>query len=240
MKEVFKPALFRMLVLITDLKAAEKVSKIFNENHLPMQYELHGMGTASNEVMDILGLGNIAKVVSLCILHKDTANDIMDTLEKKLQLNRPGTGLAFTVGINGISSPAIRIMDENTRKEMQKKMEHYEKHIASTFEYSLIMAILNQGYSEDVMSAARQAGAKGGTVLHARHVLGEEIVNFLGIPIQEEKELLLILTSSEKKIPIMKSIGKNFGMHSEAKGLVLSVPIEAVAGTDAKELELDE
>ena len=47
---------------------------------------------------------------------------------------------------------------------------------------------------------------------------------------QEEKEMLLIITEVEKKLSIMKAVTEQFGQHSDAKGLVISMPIDNVMG----------
>ncbi len=47
---------------------------------------------------------------------------------------------------------------------------------------------------------------------------------------QEEKEIVLILSEAEKKMEIMSGISEKCGMRSEAKGLVMALPIDAVMG----------
>ncbi len=93
--------------------------------------------------------------------------------------------------------------------------------------------MVNQGYSEQVMDAARAAGAGGGSVLHSRHVVdssSKETVSFWGFHVQEEKEMILIISSAEKTLAIMKAISKECGMRSQAQGLVVSPPIDDALG----------
>ena len=96
--------------------------------------------------------------------------------------------------------------------------------------YVLVAAIVNQGYSENVMEAARGAGAGGGTVIPGRRTGSEEAIQFWGMSIQEEKEMILIITEQENKLKIMQAISAKCGLHSEADGLVLSLPIDTVIG----------
>ena len=98
--------------------------------------------------------------------------------------------------------------------------------------YQMVIAVVNQGYSEDVMAAARPAGAGGGTVLHSRHVGSGETLTFWGISVQPEKEIVMILCRQEEKTNIMKAIAASCGMKTEAQGLVLSLPVETVVGID--------
>jgi hypothetical protein len=51
-----------------------------------------------------------------------------------------------------------------------------------------------------------------------------------GLGLQEEKELVLILAETEDKLAIMRAVSESCGMHSEAKGLVVSLPVDSVMG----------
>ena len=100
----------------------------------------------------------------------------------------------------------------------------------SDTKYALIVATVNIGYSGDVMDAAREAGASGGTVIHSRWIGNQEAAVSWGLSMQEEKEIVLILSDTDKKVEIMSAISEKCGMRSEAKGIVLSLPIDAVMG----------
>jgi nitrogen regulatory protein PII len=96
--------------------------------------------------------------------------------------------------------------------------------------YSLIVAILNRGFSDVAMSAARSAGAKGGTVISAKSSGLHEEQTFFGISILPEKELVLILYNEETKPAIMRAIIKHVGIESEGGGIVFSLPVTDVEG----------
>lgn len=220
----------RTLVLISGTKDAERACKLLVSENQPVFYQLRGHGTASSEMMDLLGLGSTAKVLSMSIMHKVHADRVLEQLETELGLGEPGTGIAFTTIMSGVSALAMKVVDEYARRELFEKMERDVKQAVANSHKSLIIAVVNVGFSEDVMEAAREFGAGGGTVLHARQTGGEAILNFLGVPIQEEKELILIIAKLEQKADIMKAIGSKFGMKSEAQGLVLSTPIDSIVG----------
>ena len=98
------------------------------------------------------------------------------------------------------------------------------------FKFDLIFAIVNHGYSDELMNTAREAGASGGTVVNARGQAHEGAVKFFGISVQDEKEIILILTSHEKKVAIMQAVSEAHGLNSGAHGIVFSVPVENVIG----------
>ena len=92
----------------------------------------------------------------------------------------------------------------------------------------LIITILNHGYSDDFMTTAREAGARGGTVISARGLSAQKAKKFLGISVQEEKEIIIILANKEQQVPIMQAVSSAFGTSSKAGGTIFSLPVDQV------------
>ena len=95
-----------------------------------------------------------------------------------------------------------------------------------TDNYSLVLAVADPGYTDVIMELAKGAGATGGTVLYARGMGHDNAGKFLGIRIQAEKEIVIILTPAENRLAIMKAINEGFGIRTKAQALVLSLPVE--------------
>ena len=91
--------------------------------------------------------------------------------------------------------------------------------------YELIVCIVNAGFSQNVMEAARSAGAQGGTILRARGSANPEAEEFFNISIQSDKEMVLILAPMAIKDDILKAIYKDCGLADEAKGIAFSLPV---------------
>ena len=105
-------------------------------------------------------------------------------------------------------------------------------------QYELILAIVNKGYTDLVMSAARKAGAKGGTIASARGTGNPEMTSFYGIDIQPEKEIVFIAVESEIKDKVMKQIYEDAGIQTQGQGILLSLPVLAAEGlTPIEEIE---
>ncbi|MCM1043042.1 MAG: P-II family nitrogen regulator [Corallococcus sp.] len=96
--------------------------------------------------------------------------------------------------------------------------------------FQLIIIVINGGYSDLVMRHAKEAGARGGTVLHARGTGDSEIAAMFGITIQPDKELIIIIAPENDKDAIMKAIAKGAGVNTEAQGIVFSVPVDETIG----------
>lgn len=215
-----------ILMLITTPKLADKAEQLYHTLKLPAQYQFNAYGTASSEITDLLGLGDIDKRAVMCILPKALADATLDTLHTKLKLGGVNSGIAFTMSISGCNSFILRVQDALKTQVQDGKDDNGMSDKA----HSLIAAIVNQGFSEEVMEAARSAGARGGTVFPNRQISDENTVKFWGHSVQEEKETVIILASNQNKLKIMQAISEKCGMHSEAKGTVLSVPVDNVMG----------
>lgn len=94
----------------------------------------------------------------------------------------------------------------------------------------LIITIVNRGFADDVMAAARRAGAYGGTVVHGRGAGARELNKYLGVNLHPEKELVLILTERDKRADIMTAIASDDGLSKDGNGLCFSLPVDAVSG----------
>ena len=220
----------RMLFLIAGHKFAQRAETILADRGIPLQYVLSGTGTATSEMMDLLGLGTPEKTILISMIPKSIAGDVLKKLNDRLQeLERKNRGIAFTLPILGANRILLRLMSQ---LEEPNENQNDEKEVTPMTEsnYALITAVVNQGYSEEVMTAARAAGARGGTVLHSRQVSREKTASALGLDVQEEKEMILIVATEEQKTAIMTAISEKYGIRSEAKGLILSLPIDDAIG----------
>ncbi len=224
-----KHSSYRLLMLITTPKLAEKAMKLFQRGGLPMQYRIEVIGTASSEIMDMLGLGSIDKVLLLSMMPKPFADKLLGKLKSELKLGAVNSGIAVTVPMTGANNLLFHILEhitEGTIPSEEKKEMISMDHI----KHAMIAAIVNRGFSSEVMEAARSAGASGGTVVNCRRKSDEEVTNFWGLSVQDEKELVLIISDAESKVTIMREIGEQCGIHSEAQGIVLSLPLDSVIG----------
>ena len=102
--------------------------------------------------------------------------------------------------------------------------------------YELVLTILNRGYTDTVMDAAKEAGARGGTVVNARRVGFEDAQNLLGFSIQPEKEIIVILIPKAEKKPVMQAINKVAGLTSECRGIVISLPVDDILGLSTEKI----
>jgi nitrogen regulatory protein PII len=100
----------------------------------------------------------------------------------------------------------------------------------ATNEYRLIITIVNRGYGDQVVGAARSAGAKGGTVIIARGSGIHETEKFMDISITPEKEMVLIIVQRKNAKVITKAILDQAGLKTPGRGISFTVPVTDVVG----------
>ncbi|MDE7191103.1 MAG: P-II family nitrogen regulator [Clostridia bacterium] len=99
--------------------------------------------------------------------------------------------------------------------------------------YEMILCIVDSGFSELVMDAAKEEGARGGTVIHARGTANKEAEQYFHIAIQPDKDIVMILVPAEIKDNVLHAIYRNAGLKSEGKGIAFSLPVDDVVGISA-------
>ena len=98
------------------------------------------------------------------------------------------------------------------------------------FQHEAIFCIVNSGYSEVVMEAAKKLGAKGGTVINARGTAPKDAESIFGITIQPEKEIVMILVPSSIKANLLHALYKEAGLDTAGQGIAFALPVDGVVG----------
>lgn len=94
----------------------------------------------------------------------------------------------------------------------------------------LIVCIINDGFSDIVMTAAKNAGARGGTIFHGKGTGNKDIEKFFGISITPEKEVVFIIVKQEQKDDIVNAIYKEAGLDSKGQGIIFTLPVDEFVG----------
>ena len=223
-------------VLIAERKRLPQALEAYRESGIPLHLVSLGRGTASSERMDMLGMDDAQKGVGFSVMTKDKWKAVKRRLVHELRIDVPGTGIAFTVPLSAVGGKtALRLLTRNMEFTLGE-----EESVLKETRYELIVAVCEQGYSEKVMDAAKLGGAGGGTVIRAKGTGVQNTEKFMGISLATEKDVILIVSRSEKKAAIMASILKDAGPDSRAKAICFSLPVTDTAGMRLSEEETEE
>ena len=158
-----------------------------------------GRGTASNGVLQLLGLGDTSKDIVYIIIKNSIKQAVYDAIIKASE-KKAHFGVMFT-----LNTPGFIRAGHLAESDVSEKSKG-EETMSTENNYQMINVIVNKGYAEDAMAAARKAGAGGGTIIGARGTAKEGDAAFFGMKIVPEKEMLMILVPDEKKSAIVEAI----------------------------------
>ena len=96
--------------------------------------------------------------------------------------------------------------------------------------FELVITFVNTGFADQVMNAAREVGARGGTIIHARGTATKEMEKKYGVVITPDKEMVLILVNTKIKDKVLSAIYKEVGLQTAGQGIAFSLPVEDVVG----------
>ncbi len=189
-----------------------------------------GRGTASSHLLDALGFGTSERDIVLTFGPRDTVRQLMDHLRDEDRSKLDARGIAFSLNISGMNAIMAVCLSRLEELELERGETSMEHNV--TAHHSLILVVVNQGYTDAVMDTARTVGARGGTVIRARWTGAGEVEKFVGITLQAEKEVLAIVAPARERNIIMEEIDRVHGLRTSAQGMVISLPIEQTARLD--------
>ncbi|MBQ4097753.1 MAG: P-II family nitrogen regulator [Clostridia bacterium] len=215
----------KYLVVITKREYSEQYLEFFHDKGVNMVVTRLCTGTASDSMLDLLGVEKTEKTMFSAVVPDDLVDGIKEGLVDRMDIEAAGNGIAVFIqvdGVGGATSLKNLVGDKEIEKKEKEDMSEEKKSV-------LIITIVDKGYNDQVMDAARAAGAGGGTVVRAKGT-GAEIAKFFGVSISEEKEMVYIVASGDMRDGIMKAIMEKAGANTDAHGIVFSIPVDSVLG----------
>lgn len=212
-----------MIVSIIERGNGNKLIKLYDQEQVFTHMRCEGTGTATSEIMDILGLGGSEKDIILSFAPAGTALNLLEKLKDDLHDLCPGRGIAFMVAMEAVTNLLAASIGARTKLEKDREYEDMQE------KNSLIMITVNQGFTDEVMSTAKEAGARGGTVVRGRWVMTDEIEQMKGLTLREEKEIILIVVPREIRNSVMEAVNTHHGLQSEAGAVICSLGVEHMA-----------
>lgn len=212
-----------MILSIVERGKCKRLIDMMNQNEIPFHIQSVGHGTAPSEMMDILGLGTKDKDVVISFAPERAVASLIAGQNQNLGEISGYGGLMMVIRLSAISRLAAEVF---SHPKVNNDEREEQKIVSGETKYNLILISVNQGYADAVMQTAKKAGATGGTVIRGRLAGAEMLEQLAVIDSHEEKEIISILAPAIRCDQIMSAVNKEFGLRSEAKGIVCAVPVE--------------
>ena len=210
------------VISIVNPGVSERMNAICDALSLPLGIELRGKGTATKNMLDLLGLTAREYHIIMTVADRAHTRSLIDEARRQLYIDAPGHGIIVAIPVKSVGGgKTLAYLNGGRAADGTPELN---------YNYEIVLAIANEGYTDAVMDAARAAGARGGTVLHGKGTGSKDAEKFLNVSIASEKEVVMIVAKATEKAAIMKSIVTEAGPGTEAGAVVMSLPVSEVAG----------
>lgn len=188
----------KMMIAIVNRGDASDVMAAARQAGAPGGTITSAKGTATNSILAALGLGDCKKEV----LYSMIPSAIEVQVKEKV---------LSTVKTKGI----LAFLPSCLEVEM------------NDCQWVMLQVICEHGYAEDIMAAARKAGATGGSIINAHGTATESDAKFFGYPIVAEKDMLVIIEQREKALEIEKAISEMEALNKKGKAILFTIPVSS-------------
>ena len=215
----------KLLVSILNKEDQTKLTDAVELIATAMHFAGIGHGTARSNHRAYFGIDDVEKRVTFSLIPSNLESQILSTVNRELKLYLFGKGIAFTMPLSTISSIVESPILESAEKEKTPPVKKEKKTM-----HELVIAVVNEKYSDVALEAARSAGATGATIFHTRSTDNAKIEQAMGTAIPEDTDSLFFLTTSEYKLKRMEAIRDAAGLKTEGSAVIFSMPVDEIIG----------
>ena len=230
---------FSLIISIVPHDKGEKLTKAAVDAGCGGGTVLMGRALAKSNFGAILGAGETTKDLIYTVVEESKKTTILNAIFGATSHEKSNFGEIFTLNVDNLLKAGVifgetpNAPSETTDETQEEKSEGAEKMNAmndtNAKSRDMITVIVNKGFADDVMFAARKAGATGGTVINARGTAREDDEKFFGVHIVPEKDMLIIVVEHEKKAAVLASIQELKCLKEPGMGIAFSSPVSDFA-----------
>lgn len=210
---------FELICVIVNFGMGSRVLSVAKENGVLGGTILLGKGTVENRLLRILELSETRKEIVLMVTSRSLAPTVLDELDKVFHFRKPNHGIAFTTNVLAfLGRGSYEYVDDTQSGGAVESM------------YRAVFVIVDHGRGEEVMDAAREAGARGGTIIHARGSGIHEHAKLLNMEIEPEKEIVLIIAAEDITREVVMSIRDSLEIDKPGNGIIFVQEVNEAYG----------
>lgn len=180
---------------------------------------LLGKGTVHSRLLDLLSLSEIRKEIVMMVAEKNVAKQALIGINKDFSLDKPNHGIAFSI-------PVINFFGSHNFADQPFKESRGVKNPM----YHAIFVIVDKGKGEAAIDAAKEKGAKGGTIIHARGSGIHHSIKLFGMEIEPEKDIALILCANHLTEGIVTHVRTQLHIDQPGHGIIFTQNVEETYG----------
>ena len=161
----------------------------------------------------------VTEALVFTLMHEETDSVVREVLRAGLEDPENINGLALLLDAAALARPGSGM--ENAEGANERPGSEGMK-----IDNILITCIITHGQACEIMGVAREAGARGGTILNARGTGTEDDVKFFGISLVPEKEMLLIVAQCDHAQAVLEAVARMPIFSEPGGGIIYTTPVE--------------
>lgn len=210
---------FEIFFVIVNFGLGSKVMKIAKQNGVTGGTIFLGKGTINNHLLEILDLSDVRKEIVMIIAEKTLAYQVLEELDRKFNFEKPKHGIAFSTSVIGFIG---------TRDGLE--LNHKESRGVTSTMHHAIFTVVDKGNADAVIQAATAAGSRGATIINARGSGIHENSMLFSMAIEPEKEIVMILATTDRTDAIVASIRENLKIDDPGNGIMFILDVNKTFG----------
>lgn len=168
----------------------------------------YGLGTINQPLLNFLALYDEHKEVIIMGGDHTTVTKTIEHLNKSFKFHKPNHGIMFRINSCRMLGSRFNDCSERTSEKETVNMYH------------IITTIVDKGKGEEVVSASRTAGARGGTIINARGSGVNSATKVFNMEIEPEKEIVMIVTKENESEAIIQKIYQELDLDQPGNGIL--------------------
>lgn len=204
----------QLVLIIIDRTQVQRVIQALTHFEVRYYDVIFARGTVRSRWLKYLGLDDTERAILLIPYLGEDIERFLDDLDTALFLHKPGNGIAFAMDTDCVYGCTLTESSDRSKEKIMHK---------------LITIMVDDGFAEDVMDIARAAGAKGGTIVHARGMADDRVETLFGMEIQPQREILYILAEESEVSSIEEAVVKYLD-EEHTLGLIFKQDVVSIRG----------
>lgn len=229
----------KLIVAIINKEDEERFTSTVNKYCTAVHFSGIGHGTARSSYRSYFGFNESEKRIVYSIVPSTLEHTILNAVGGELRLYLLGRGIAFTTPISTISNIVEDAVLSAPDRELSDAKSPVSKKEKTTM-HELVIAVVNQKYTDVAIEAARSAGATGATVFHTKSSNNAKAEQSMGTALPEQTDSIFFLTTEEYKLKIMEAVRDQAGLKTEGGAVIFSLPVDDLVGIGRFDGEISE
>ena len=106
--------------------------------------------------------------------------------------------------------------------------------------FSIVVAIVGEELEDKAIDVAKANGAGGVTIMKGAGIGLNEKKTFFGLTYEKPESVLMFILEKRISVKIMKALNRELDLEGSGHGVIITMPIEHLAGIPSKQLQLFE